>query len=89
MKTTRQLLYRKVQDARESCAGDSVKTKEVVLQKIKDAIAFASQIEAPMYIIKKLIKAERIVQREKEFADRLPADKVLCDILNEDLKGED
>ena len=88
MKTTRQLLYIKVEDARESCAGNSVKTKEILLQKIKDTIAFASQVETPMYLIQKLIKAERIVEKEKSFETRLPADQILCEILNVDLKGE-
>ena len=88
MVTTRQLLYRRVEDARESCARDSVKTKEILLQKIKDTIAFASQVETPMYIIRKLIKAERIVEKEKSFEARLPADQILSEILNVDLKGE-
>jgi len=88
MKTTRQLLYRKVQDARESCAGDSPKNKETLLEKITEAIAFASEVEAPIEIINKLMRAERIVREEKEFEDRLPADQILCGILNEDLKGE-
>jgi hypothetical protein len=46
------------------------------------------RVDADLNIIAKLSYAEDLVMNEKTFGDRLAADKVLCEILNVDLKGE-
>lgn len=86
MMSTKQLLYQKVEDARESCAGCSVLEKKPLLKKIDETITFALQVNASPQLVDKLAKAKQIVEKEKVFKDRLPADRILCEILNVDLK---
>jgi len=89
MKTTRQLLYRKVEDARESCAGCHPLEKDALLRKIDNAIDFAREVDAPSEIITKLEKAKEMVKRSEGFDTiRVEADQILAGILNYELEGE-
>jgi len=88
MRTTKQLLYAEVSRVREHCAGDSVAEKPQLLKELKNVLEFAMRVDADLNIIAKLSYAEDLVMNEKTFGDRLAADKVLCEILNVDLKGE-
>ena len=89
MKTTRQILYGKVEDARESCAGCHVLEKKDLLKKIKDAIDYAREVEASAEVMSKLLKAKGMVERSEGFDKiRIEADQILADILNTDLEGE-
>jgi len=86
MRTSKQILYDYVSRARESCAGDSIKPKAVVVKLLEDAIRFATKCNAED-IAMKLLTIQTDMVMVKEYADRLPIDQRLCDILNHDLKG--
>jgi len=86
MLTTKQLLYQKVESARESCCGCCPLERKDLLQKVDEAIVFALESNAPTNLLDKLVKAKKIIKREKTFKHRLSADQILCDILNHDLK---
>jgi hypothetical protein len=57
MKTTKQILYQKVEDARE----------QDLLKKIEKAMDYALEVEAPGEIISKLHKAKNMVNRSEGF----------------------
>lgn len=86
MRTTKDLLWNKISVAREHCAGDSPKDKIYLLKDVADALNFAYEVNAPQELINKLIEAKRIIQESKAYHERLPADELLCEILNVDLK---
>lgn len=78
----KELLYDKVSDARESCAGCHPLSKPTLLKKIDEALGFAFEVSAPQEIINSLNEARRIVSKSKTYYDRLPVDQVLSDVLN-------
>lgn len=84
--STKQLLYQKVESARESCCGCCPLEKKDLLEKVDEAITFALESHAPTNVLDKLARAKQIIEKEKIFKDRLPADHILCEILNVDLK---
>lgn len=86
MRTTRQLLYEKVNVAREHCGGSCPADKIYLLKDIADALNFAYEVSASQSIINKLIEVKKIVQKSKTFYERLPADDILCEILNVNLR---
>ena len=88
MKTTRQQLYEKVSDARESCCGSSVKMKSILIKKISSALNLAIISEVDAKTLAKLEKALMYAKLSKGYYDRLDADHILSDILNQDLKEE-
>lgn len=85
MRTTKELLYEKVSSAREACGGDCPLKKHALLKKVDGAIAFAQKVNAEFNILNKLSEARRIIAKSKTYAERLPADQLLCEILNVDL----
>ena len=87
MRSSANELYRFVVNARESCAGDSVKSKLDVIMMIDIAIDFASRFDAPMLLINKLINAKTIMEDARNYSDRLPADRLLSSVLNNELNG--
>jgi len=82
----RQLLYNKVSNAREHCCGCSVQDKTYLLKDVADALNYAYFVNAPQTLINKLIEAKRLIRKSKAFHERLPADELLCEVLNVDLK---
>ena len=88
MKMNRQLLIEKVSDARESCCGSSVKTKSILIAKIRSALNLAIISEVDAKTLAKLEMALKYVKISKGYYDRLDADHILSDILNQDLKEE-
>jgi len=86
MRTTRQQLYSKVSNAREHCCGCSPQDKIYLLKDIADALNFAYEVYAPQNLINKIVEAKKLVQKSKTFHERLPADELLCEVLNVDLK---
>lgn len=83
---TMENLYRAVSDARESCAGSDVQDIPYALAKVQYAIDFAYNAHARESTINKLIEVKRILTEAQIYADRLPADQILSDILNTDLE---
>lgn len=86
MITIKELLYQKVSAAREHCAGCSPRKKSELLSDIQNALYFAYQVEASQELINKLIEAKSLIQKPKRYYDRIPADQLLSEILNVDLK---
>lgn len=86
MKTTRELLRNLVLNAREHCCGDAPRDKFPLLKDIDGALSFARKVEADMLLRNKLREVRRIIVKSKRYADRLPADELLCEIVNVDLK---
>jgi hypothetical protein len=78
-------LYAKVSKARESCAGSKVADLPVVLRNIQDALNYAVANQAEQSVIMKLNQALSQVKNASVWEDRLPADDLLCDIMNHDL----
>ena len=87
MLSVKRLLYNRVSTAREHCAGCTPADKSQLLREIDEALAFAYEVEAHPEIINKLTEARRIVNGTKTYYERIPADQILCEILNVDLKG--
>jgi hypothetical protein len=81
----KRVLYSMIWKARENCAGSSLAETGIVLKNILDAKAYAEQNQAGNTIIGKLMKALEIMRTANSFYDRLPADNILCEILNKDL----
>jgi len=86
LRTTRQLLYYKVSNAREHCCGCAPQSKPFLQRDINDALSFAYKVDAPQSLINKLIEAKKQVQQSKTYYERISADQLLCEILNVDLK---
>jgi hypothetical protein len=78
-------LYRKIWVAREHCAGSNVAITDHVIADILDAKNYAEHVGAGETIIGKLQKALEIMRTAKSYGDRLPADEILCHILNNDI----
>jgi len=87
MKTIFELLYRKISTAREHCCGEAPKKKKYLLMEVERAIDFAREADVPMVIRNKLLEARRIIVQSKTYVERLPADNLLCSILNNELAG--
>ena len=83
----KRVLYAKIWKAREHCAGSDVRDHETVEKEILDAKDYAEQFKAGDIIIGKLMKALEIMRTANNYYQRLPADDILCDILNHDLEG--
>jgi len=84
-KYQKRVLYSMIWKARENCAGSNVSETEIVIKNILDAKDYAEQFKAGDIIIGKLMKALEIMRTVIQYKDRLPADNILCEILNTDL----
>lgn len=81
----KQTLYSLTSKARESCGGSRMEASEAtVIGNIQEAINLAVRV-GTQSIIDKLNQALSIMKYAKNLGDRLKADDVLCDILNNDL----
>ncbi len=79
-------LYELISDAREACAGSSVKDDPLqVVEMIREAIAWAEANEEDA-IAKKLKNARDIMLAAKTYGDRFAADDLFCDLLNNELR---
>lgn len=87
MRRSERVLYSKVQKARESCAGDSVKGKGEVMKLITDALNFAIEWGVEQAVLDKLAVAYSGMSTVSEYKDRLPVDQILCSLLNNELEG--
>jgi hypothetical protein len=81
----KRVLYSMVWKAREHCAGSDVAEAGIVLKELLDTKSYAERNEAGDIIIGKLLKAIEIMRTATQYKDRLPADDLLCEILNTDL----
>jgi len=81
------VLYAMIWKAREHCAGSEVREQVQVIKEIFDAKTYAEEMKVGDIIIGKLMKALEIMRNANNYIDRLPADDILCDILNHDLEG--
>lgn len=79
-------LWNKIRDAREACAGSNWQPKNILLGRIHNAIGTATTTKASKKILMKLKNAYTIIQKLKKHDDRLAADDILCDILNNDIQ---
>ena len=86
MKTTRELLWNLVSAAREHCCGSAVMGKAHLLRDINAVLNFARKVEVNEPLINKLLEVRRLVRNAVQYKDRLHADRLLCEILNHDLK---
>ena len=86
MRSTRQMLYNKVSNAREHCCGCAPKDKIYLLGDVADALNFAFEVNAPQSLINKIIEAKKQIQQSKTYHERIEADQLLCEVLNVDLK---
>lgn len=85
MENWKQLLYKAVWDAREICCGSDPQPKDRILRKLGRALSIARQYNVPTKIYAKLEYTYNIIEKSKSYYDRLPADRTLCDLLNEEL----
>jgi hypothetical protein len=76
------VLYAKISKARESCAGGDVQDIAKVVDYVRDALNYATQVEAPETTLDNLRTALGQLNTAKEYKDRLKPDQILCDILN-------
>ncbi len=77
------LLRDKLSDARESCCGSNVQKKTVLMSKLDQLNALCVRISPPLNMWSKIQEAIKIVKKSKEYCDRLPADDLLCEALEE------
>jgi hypothetical protein len=76
------IFYGKVSKARESIAGSNIQKEHVTIEYIQDAINYGTKISIPEEYMTKITQALGIMKNAKEYGDRLPADNLLCEILN-------
>ncbi|RLG72876.1 MAG: hypothetical protein DRO23_09785 [Thermoprotei archaeon] len=81
-KTNKQVLYTKIWNAREHCCGSNPQPIPHVMREITEALGTAHILNAPQWIIDKLKQALEILRNAKSYYDQLPADNILCEILN-------
>lgn len=79
------VLYEKVKIAREACAGSDRGHYDLFSVYLQEALLEAFETSEDIYA--KLLDVKRQFKTVKTFYGRLPLDKILCDILNNDLKG--
>lgn len=87
-------LYRLVSRAREACAGGNYKELPEVINLVQKTMDYINKkygysretVEFTMWAALRVIK--EILEESKGYGDRLGPDQLLCDILNEMLKGE-
>lgn len=82
-------IYRLVSDARESCCGSDVQDRKEVLRRLGKALSRARFLNVPKTIILKIDEACCIVEKSQNYYERLPADNILCLLLNTELKCDD
>lgn len=85
-KKDRKKLYEFIWDARESCCGSSVKDKDILINKLTVALLEAHELQIDNNVLDKLREARKIILKSRNYYDRLPADDILCEILNEEMK---
>ena len=81
------ILYKLVWETREMTCGSNVQPIQTVVYNLQKTIRYAKNVNAPETIITRLERANEILLDATKYADRLPADNLLCTILNEDLGG--
>lgn len=90
-------VYSKLKSARETVAGCDYQDLPVTIEKVKEALnsmttAFsearfnAKDCGTLLGWVNRTILAKGILERAKEYGDRLEPDRILCDVLNEMLK---
>jgi hypothetical protein len=79
-------LYRKISDAREATGGCDMHNPIGYITLIQRALNHATSYSAPDTIIIKLRDALRTAEFTNVFENRLKADEILCDIMNNDVE---
>jgi hypothetical protein len=81
-------LYSLISKARESCAGSNVQEIDIVKRLLNEAIAYCSKDSIGLLTLGELNRAKYLLDKVKDYGDRLVPDIILCDILNKMLKDE-
>lgn len=81
-------LYWKISKAREACAGCNIQSFAIVRRLIEEAIEYLSSKPTlcPDITTIRLLQLEEalsLIEKAKEYGDRLKPDAILCEILNE------
>jgi len=88
-------VYSKLKSARETVAGGNYQEFPIAIDRVKEALGFMSEEFAKFDLkyygtvlswVNRTILAKGLLERAKEYGDRLEPDRILCDILNEMLK---
>lgn len=84
--TADRLLLDLIREARESCAGSSPKEKQVLMSKLAKAIDIAKSTDADVacsHLVERLERAKELIEKSRNFYERLGADRILSTIINE------
>lgn len=79
------ILYVKVKIAREACAGSDRCHYDQFPTYLQEAMIEAVCIRNDIYM--KLLDVKNRYKKSKTLSDRIEYDRILCDVLNNDLKG--
>lgn len=78
--------YQLVKEARESCAGDSIKPFKFVIHYLNKALRYGSEHSMSSVYLERIAKAKGLLVNAKDYGDRLEPDDILCQVCNELLK---